>query len=69
MLLNYKQIVLCLIDWQLSIPNVNGHASLCPLPPLGLWGLNLHLNGIERVIINLNVPKNYGFNIIITDYF
>ena len=28
-------------------------------------GLKLH----ERVIINLSVPENYGFDIIISDYF
>ena len=32
------------------------------------WGLNLDLNDIERVIINLSVPENYGFDTIISEY-
>ena len=54
MLQNYKKkLSWCLIDWQLSVPNINGHAYSYRLPPLWRWGLNLDLNGIERVIINL----------------
>ena len=67
MLINYKKKIL--IDWQLSNPNVNGHAYSHPLPPLWQWGLNLDLNGIEGVTIHLSVPKNYGFESIISDYF
>ena len=59
----------CLIDWQLSVPNVNGHANSYPLQPLWQWGLNLDLNSIEIVIIHLSVPKNYGFDTIMSDYF
>ena len=59
----------CLIDWQLSIPKVSGHAYSYSLPPLWRCGLNLDLNGIERVIIHLGVPENYGFDTIIRDYF
>ena len=33
-LLNYKKLSWCLIDWHLSIPNVNGHAYSYPLPTL-----------------------------------
>ena len=33
------------------------------------WGLNLDLNDIERVIIHLSVPNNYGFDTIISEYF
>jgi hypothetical protein len=69
MLLNYKKLSWCLIDWQLSIPNVNGHAYSYPLPTLWRWGLNLDLNDIERVVIHLSVPENYGFNTIISEYF
>jgi hypothetical protein len=32
------------------------------------YGLNLDLNGIERVIIQFSVPENYGFDTIITEY-
>ena len=39
------------------------------LTPLWEWGLNLDLNGIERVIIHLGVPENYGFDTIISDYY
>ena len=39
----------CLIVWQLSIPNANGHAYSYPLPTLWRWGLNLDINDIERV--------------------
>ena len=47
------------------IPNVNGKAYSYPIPPLWQWGsLNLDLNDIERVIIHLSVPENYGFDII-----
>ena len=56
----------CVIDWQLFIPNVNGHAYSYPLPPLWRWGLNLDLNGI---VINLIFPENYSFDDIISDYF
>jgi hypothetical protein len=68
MLLNYKKLSWRLIDWQLSVLNVNGHPYLYPLPPLWQWGLNLDLNGIERVIIHLSFPQNYGFDTIINDY-
>ena len=54
---------------KLFVLNVNGHAYLYPLPPLWRWGLNLDLNGIERVIIHLSVPENYGFDSITSDYF
>jgi hypothetical protein len=33
------------------------------------YGDILDLNGIERVIIHLSVPENYGFNTIICGYF
>jgi hypothetical protein len=69
MLLNYKKLSWHLINWQLSVLNVNGHAYSYPLPPLWRWGLNLDLNSIERVIIHLSVPKNYGFDTIINYYF
>ena len=58
-----KKISWCLIDWQVSIPNVSGHAYSYPLP------LNLDLNEIERVIIHLRFPENYSFDTIISDYF
>ena len=51
------------------IPNVNGQAHSYPLPPLWRWGFNLDLNGIERVIIKLSVPKYYAFDTIISEYF
>ena len=51
------------------IPNVNGHAYSYPLPSLWRWGLNLDLNDMERDIIHLSVPENYGFHTIICDYF
>jgi len=34
-----KKLSWCLIDWQLSIPNVNAHAYSYPLPPSWQWGL------------------------------
>jgi hypothetical protein len=37
------------------------------LTPLWQWGLNLVLNGIERVITHLSVPENFGFDTIISD--
>jgi len=61
-----KKTSLCLIDWQLSVPNVNGYAYSYPSPPL--W-LNLDLIGIVRVIVHLSVPENHGFDTIICDYF
>ena len=64
-----KKIVLCPIDWQLSIPNINGYAYWYPLPPLWRSELNLDLDGIKRGIIHLIVPKNYGFDTIISEYF
>ena len=69
MLLNYKKFSSCLIDWQLSIPNVIGHAYFYPLPPLWRWGFNLDLNGIERVVIPLSILENYVFDIVINEYF
>ena len=66
---NYKtKLSWCVIDWQLSVPNVNWYAYSYPLPPLWRWRLNFDLNGIERVI-HLSVPKNYVFESIINDYF
>ena len=41
---------------------------LIPYQPYG-DGDNLDLNGIERVIIHLSVPENYGFDTIVSDYF
>ena len=58
-----KKLSWCLIDWQFSIPNINGQAYSYPLTTLWWWGLNLDLNGMERVVIHLSVPKNYGFDI------
>ena len=58
----------CLIDWQLTVPNVHAHARSYPLPLL--WqcdSLNVDLNEIERVI-HLSVPENYSFESIISDY-
>ena len=63
-----KKLSWRVIDWQLSIPNVNGHAYSYPLPPQWWWRLNLDLNGIEGVI-HLSVPENYSFESIISDYF
>ena len=63
MLLNYKKLSWYLIDRQLSVQNVNGHAYSYPLPPLWRWGLKLDLNGIE------SAPENYGFDTMISDYF
>ena len=41
-----------------------------PYHPYGKGdSLNLDLNGIEGVIIHLNVPENYGFYTIISEYF
>ena len=57
------------INWKLSILNFNGHAYSHPLPPLWRWGIILVLNGIERVIIHLSVPENYGFDTIILNIF
>ena len=64
-----KKLSWCVIDWHLSILNVNGHAYSYPLPPLWRWGLNLDLKGIERVIIRLSVPENSAFDTIISEYF
>ena len=64
-----KKLSWCLIDWQLSVPNVNGHAYSYPLPRLWRWGLNLDLNSIQRVIIHLSVPEIYNFDTIIIDQF
>jgi hypothetical protein len=62
MLQNYKKKMSWhLIDRQLSVLNANEHAYSHPSPPLCKWGLNLDLNGIERVIIYLSVPEKYGF--------
>ena len=69
MLLNYKKLPWRLIDWQLSVLNVNGYAYSYPLPPLWRQAFNLDLNGIEWVIIYLSVPENYGFDTTINDYF
>ena len=69
MLLNYKKLSWCLIDWQLSVLNVNGHTYSYPLPPLWQWGLKLDLNSIEGVIIHFSVPENDGFDTIISEYF
>ena len=69
MLLNYKKLSWCLINWQLSLPHVNGHAYSYPLPSLWQLGLNLDLNNIKRVIIHLSVPENYVFDTIISEYF
>ena len=70
MLLNYKKkLCWCLIDWQLSIPNVNGHACSYPLPPLWQWGLNLDLNGIEGVVIHFSVPKTIVSTLLLVNIF
>ena len=43
---------------------------LIPYHPYGNGdSLNLDLNGIEGVIIHLSFPENYGFDIIVSDYF
>ena len=41
---------------------------LIPNYPYG-DGDNLDLNGIERGIIQLIVPENYGFDTIVSEYF
>ena len=68
MLQNYKKKKRkswCLIDWQLSVPNVNRHANSYPLSPLLRWALNFALNDIRSVILH---PENYGFDTIIYYY-